>query len=108
MGVSGEQHIKIGRCSLAIDLRRVRQQDRKRAPRDLRRRFLDVLRSEKVRVIDAGQMNTLISARERVAFIEQNPDAEPFESRYHADRIMIAEDTIYRVSKMRPNSSQAR
>ena len=105
MGVSGEQHIKICRCRLAIDLRRVRQQDRKRGRRDLCRRFLDVLRSKEVRIINAGQMDKLIPAGESLAFIEQHSDAEPFEPRHHADRIVVAEDTVDRALKMRPDQS---
>jgi len=41
-------------------------------------------------IVDTGQVKLLIAARERLAFIDQHSDAKIFQTRNHADRVVIA------------------
>jgi len=74
MRVPAEQEIEIGVRGLAIDLGRMRQQDRKFFSGYLRRGFFDVIDPIIVSVIDSNQMDALIASLERFGLVEQHPD----------------------------------
>ena len=57
MGMAAEQQVEIGVGGLAIDLRRVRQEDGELVVRDLRGRLLDVVHAVVMGVVDAGEMD---------------------------------------------------
>jgi len=69
MRMSAQEQIKIGICCLAIDLRRMRQQDREVVTGKLRRRFFDIVDPVVVSVIDPDQMDALIATLERFGLV---------------------------------------
>ena len=56
--------------------------------------LLDVVKSEVVRVIDAGQMHLLIAANDSFTLIEQHPYAHSFQAWNHLDGIVVAKHPI--------------
>src|ERR1700688_2355300 len=60
MGVPAEEQAKVSIGSLLIDLRCVRQQDRKIPEGDSGRSLLNVIDAIKMRIIDPGWVNALI------------------------------------------------
>src|SRR5579872_2361788 len=86
MGMTAQQQIEIGMRGLAIDLRRVRQQDRKLVVRDLGCGLLYVVDPEIVGIVDAGEVDPL-----------QHAYAHFLEPRHHPDRIVVAEHAIDRL-----------
>ncbi|MGB3022563.1 MAG: hypothetical protein WBB50_10630, partial [Methyloceanibacter sp.] len=72
MGMAGEEEIEIGMCRLPVDFRCVREQDRERAGRNLARRLLDAVRAVEMRIVDAGEMNAIVPALDRLLLVEQH------------------------------------
>ena len=108
MGMTAQHQVKTGMGRLAIDFRRMRQQDRKRAMRDLRRRLFDVVDTVIVRVVDAGKVQDLAVAQHRLGLVDQHADAHFLERRRHPDRIVVAEDRVDRTGNALADARHAR
>ena len=63
MGVATQKQIKAGMCSLAVNFRRMRQQNRKRVLWNFGRCLFDVVDPIVVGVVNAGQVNCFAAAR---------------------------------------------
>jgi len=108
MRMSAEQQIEIGMRRLAIDLGRMRQQDRKFVVGELGRSLFDIVEPIVVSVIDTGQMEALIAALEHFGFVEQHANAHLFQLGDHADRIMVAQHAVDRGDDMRTHPCHPR
>lgn len=96
MSMPGKQQVKTSMSGLPVDLRRVGQQHRKCARRNVARSFLEVVDPIEVCVVDASQVDALAAARKRVAVVQQHSDSHVFETRHHPDRIVVAENRVHR------------
>ena len=107
MGVPAQHQIEFGVCRLAIDLRRVRQQDRKPVIGQLRNRLLDVVDPVIVRVVDADDMDALVAAHQGLGFIEQHANPHLLQPGDHADRVVVAEHAEDRPLDLRADPRQS-
>ena len=96
MRVAAQQEIEIGMDGLAIDFRRVRNENREFVRRHARGCLLDIVHAVEVSIVDAGDVNPLVAALDRHGLVEQNLDAHVFESWHHQNRIVIAEHCVNR------------
>ena len=92
---------------LAVDLRRVRQQDRELATWDRSRRLLDIVDAVEVRIVDPGQMQPGTILLDHVGFVQEHADAHVLELRDHADRVVVAQHPVDRAFQMRPHPRHA-
>src|SRR6516164_10978254 len=92
--VSAQHQVESGVSCLAIDLRRVGQEDRDAALWNFRRRFLDVVRAIEMRVVDAREVDRILASSNGDAFVEEDRDAQSLKIGDHRDRVMIAEHAI--------------
>ena len=70
MRMPGHQEIKIRMCSLAVDFGRVRKQNRKLVMWNFAGGFFKILDAIVVGVVDARQMNPLMTSPDRHRFIQ--------------------------------------
>src|SRR5262245_40654576 len=63
VGMATHKQIEPGMCSLAVDFRCMRQQNRKRDVWNFGRRLFDVVDPIVVRIVNAGQVNRFVAAR---------------------------------------------
>ena len=75
--------------------------------RNLRCRLFDIVCAVVMGIVNAGQMDALIAARDQLGFIEQHPYCHRFHSRNHADRIVVAQHAINRFPEMGAHPRQA-
>ena len=85
MRMPTEHEGKAGFGRLAVDFRRVRQQYREISLRYIRHGPSNVVCPVEVGIVDAGQMDSLIAAREGLAFVEQYPYVHGLQARDHLD-----------------------
>ncbi len=107
MRVAAEHQVEIGVRRLAIHLGRMRQQDRKFARRDFQGGLFDLVHAVVVGVVDAGEVQALAVAEQRLGLVDQHPDAHFFERRRHPDRIVVAEDRVDGCGDLRAQPSHA-
>ena len=75
---SAEEQAEIGVGSLLIDLWGMRQEDGESFYRDSCCRLLNIIDAIKVCIINAGEVNSVIAAFNRVIFVQQHLDAHIF------------------------------
>ena len=73
----------------------MRQQNRESIARNWRGGFADVVGAIEMRVIDAGEIDRLVAARDRLALVEQHADPHRLHRGRHADRVVIAENAVH-------------
>ena len=94
MCVSTQHQVEPSVSRLAIDLWRVGQKDGNAALWNLRRRFLDVVRTIEMRVVDPREVDRILAPSNRDAFVEEDYDAQSLKVGNHLDRVMITEHAI--------------
>src|SRR6516165_7445136 len=78
------------------DLRRMRKQDCEAGGRDIRGSLLDAVNAVEMGIVNAADINPLIFSRYRYALVQQHLDSEVFQAWDQPDRVVIAEDAVYR------------
>ena len=96
MGVAAQQELEVGVGGLPVNLRRVRDENRKRFVRDIGGSLLDIVDAVEMGIVNARKVDVRAAARDRLAFVEENLDAHVLEPGNEADRIVIAEDAVDR------------
>ena len=86
MCVSTQHQVEPGVSRLAIDLRRVGQKDGNAALWNLRRCFLDVVRTIEMRVVDPREVDRILAPSNGDAFVEEDYDAQSLKVGNHLDR----------------------
>ena len=96
MRMPTQQQIRSSTRGLPVNFRRVGQKDREVFVCNRIRRFLDIVRSVKVGVVDPRQINQMPAAFDDNTFIEQHSYCHRLQIGDHADRIVIPQNTVYR------------
>ena len=81
---------------LPVDFRRMGQEDRKLVMRNPFGGLLDIVHAIEVGIVDAGKVKARAAAFDGLRFVEQHSDAHLFQRRYHANRVVIAENAVDR------------
>ena len=102
MGVPTQQKVEPSMRGVAIDLRSMRKEYRKSVVWNVCGGLFDVVDSVEMCVVNTGQIDTVAIARNGLALIEQHPNSHLFETGNHTNRVMIAQHSIYWLSKKRP------
>ena len=97
VGMATEKDIEAGMCGLAVNFGRMRQQDGESVARNFGCRFLDVIDPIIMRIVDAGEVDRFISARNDLAFVEQYSDSHVFKFGNHENRIVVSQHGVDRV-----------
>ena len=102
MGVAAEDQIEIRHARPGDRSPACAKAEWKNASRGISRsRLFDIVDPVIMGVVDAGQINALPVARDRLAFVEQHADSHRFEARDHADRVMVAQHAVNRAAQTR-------
>jgi hypothetical protein len=107
VGMAAQQQIETGVRRLAIDLRRVRQEDGEPVVGNIGRCLFDVVDAIIMRIVDAGQVDRFTVARNGLALVEQHPDSHFFESGNHANGIVVSQHAIDAAVEAGANPRQA-
>src|SRR6476660_1268402 len=83
VGMATEKDIEASMCGLAVNFGRMRQQDGESVARNFGCRFLDVIDPIIMRIVDAGEVDRVISARNDLSFVEQYSDSHVFKFGNH-------------------------
>ena len=94
VGVAAEEQFEISVRRLAVDFRSMRKQDGKFVVRNIGRGILNIVGPVVMGVINAGQVDTLTVTDDHLGFVQQHPYSHFFQSRDHADRVVIAQHAI--------------
>ena len=94
--VPAEHEVIAGRRGVAVDLRRVREQDRWRAGRDRLARAMQVVGLVEVRIVHTGEIEAGTLALQHHRLVEQESVAGRFQRRHELDEVVIAEDGVHR------------
>src|SRR5580693_1457764 len=90
VGVPAEHQVEPSMSGVSINFWGMREQNGKPIVWNVGGRLFDVVDSVIVRVIDSGQIDAVAPARDRLALIEQHPNAHLFETGNHANGVVIA------------------
>ena len=94
MCMSAQHQVKTGVCSLPLDFRSVREQDRDTTVWNISRRFFDVVCAVEMRVIDPREVDQGPPAVYGDAFVQQHAKAERLQVGNHGNRIVVAEHRV--------------
>src|ERR1700693_4728301 len=75
VGVAAQEQFEVSVRRLAVNLRRMREQDGKFVVRYFGRRILDIVGPVVMGIIDTGEMDTLTVKGDRLGLVEQHPDS---------------------------------
>ena len=107
VGMPAQQQLEPRMRGLPIDFRGMRQQDRKLPGRHARCRLFDIVDPVVVGIVDADEVNVLPAPLDCRRLVEQHPDPDLLQVRYHAYRVMVAQDAVHRTLEVRPHPRQA-
>jgi len=83
VGMSTQKEIEAGMCGLAVNFGRMRQQYRKPIAWNFGRCLFDVIHPIIVGIVDAGEVDAFITARNWIALVEQYADSHFFKFGNH-------------------------
>src|SRR6516165_2302965 len=83
--MSAQHEIKSGVGCLAIDLRRVGEQNRNAFLRNVRRRLLDVVGAVKMGVVHSSKLNRIPTSLDGDTLVEEEVDAQSLKIGHHGN-----------------------
>ena len=100
-----QKQIEPGMRGLTVDFWCMRKQDRKFVMGNLGCSLFNIIDTIVVGIVDAGQMDPLVTPHDDLGFVKQHSYAHLFQSGNHSNRIVIAQYAIDRVLQMRSHPS---
>ncbi len=107
MRVPAEEEVEARVRGLPVELRRVREEDRRLAVGHGIRGLLDVVDAEEVAVVHPREMQHGAVALQGHRLVQEQPDAHVLEGRDHAHAVVVAEDRVDRVGEVQAQPAHA-
>src|SRR6516165_10480333 len=96
MRMPADQYVKISIGGLPIDFRSMGNQNGELIGRDSNYSLFDIVHSVKMGVIDADQMDAVLTALDRFCLVHQESDPQIFQPWQQSDGVVIAEHAVSR------------